>query len=175
MHIQAQSLQERQVVNERILTRISSPRGQTAVKTHVIAGTVLAFSAHTSAIACECHSTSEIHSILRGIHALPARSVISEAARFHFLVQQWHVERGATSSITEIAMCRSHLQIIGMGPQAIPMILRQMQGEGDEPDMWFVALQILTGIDPVTDQIRGDFKAMADRWLQWAADIGYAW
>ena len=50
-----------------------------------------------------------------------------------------------------------------------------MQEEGDEPDMWFVALQILTGGDPVTDEIRGDFKAMADRWLEWAASAGYAW
>jgi hypothetical protein len=102
-------------------------------------------------------------------------SVIPQAGFFQLLLDRWHVERGATSSITEMAMCRAHLRIIGMGPSVVPLILRKMQEEGDEPDMWFVALQMLTGKDPVTDEIRGDFKAMADRWLQWAADCGYVW
>jgi hypothetical protein len=105
--------------------------------------------------------------------ALP---VFSNAARFQQYIKAWHLERGATSSIPEMVMCRSHLRIIAMGAAiALPLIFAQMESENNEPDMWFAALQILTGTDPVTDEIRGDFKAMADRWLEWAADNGYAW
>jgi hypothetical protein len=100
---------------------------------------------------------------------------IATATEFRKLRENWHEERGATSSITEMAMCRAHLQIIGLGPAAIPLILRQLEREGDEPDMWFVALQMLTRADPVTDEIRGDFVAMGRRWLDWAVLNGYAW
>ena len=68
----------------------------------------------------------------------PVCTVIPETTFFKLLVEQWHVERGATSSITEMAMCRSYLRIIGMGRSAIPLILRQMNEEGDGSDMWFV-------------------------------------
>lgn len=94
---------------------------------------------------------------------------------FDDLVSQWRKERGATSSITEIVMCRSHLRIIGMGPMAIPLILREMEDEGDDPDMWFVALQMLTGADPVTDDARGNFKKMAALWFDWAHRHEYVW
>jgi hypothetical protein len=94
---------------------------------------------------------------------------------FSALYDQWRTERGTTSSITEMVMCKAYLQIIALGPRVIPIILRRMEDQGAEPDMWFVALQILTGADPVTDEIRGDFGAMARRWLDWAAANGYAW
>ncbi|MBI2292135.1 MAG: hypothetical protein HYU73_17805 [Betaproteobacteria bacterium] len=105
----------------------------------------------------------------------PIYTVVSEDAIFQELVLKWRAERGATSSITEMAMCRSYLQIIAIGPRAITLIFRQMEQEGDEPDMWFVALQMLTGADPVTEEARGDFKAMADLWLNWGRASGYAW
>src|ERR1700730_1016248 len=62
----------------------------------------------------------------------------ANAQLFDGLTDEWKTERGATSSITEMAMCRAHLEIVAMGPDVIPLILRQMQNEGDEPDMWFV-------------------------------------
>lgn len=94
---------------------------------------------------------------------------------FQALLANWREERGATSSITEMAMCSSYLRIIGLGPDVIRLIFRQMEREGDEPDMWFVALQMLTGADPVTEEARGNFKAMADLWLDWGRANGYAW
>jgi hypothetical protein len=93
---------------------------------------------------------------------------------FRQLVEEWHKERGATSSITKMAMCRSYLRIIAMGDQVIPMIIRQMENEGDEPDMWFWALQILTGSDPVPDEARGDIVEMARAWIDWGR-TRYAW
>jgi hypothetical protein len=79
------------------------------------------------------------------------------------------------SSITESAACPSYQAIIGMGPTVVPLILAQLEAEGDEPDQWFWALKAITGDDPVKDQDRGDFVAMANSWLAWARADGYAW
>jgi hypothetical protein len=90
-------------------------------------------------------------------------------AQFQALVIQWHHERGAMSSITEAALCPAYRCIIGMGMIALPMILSQLKSEGDDPDQWFWALKAITGADPVADEDRGDFVAMAQKWLEWAA------
>ena len=93
---------------------------------------------------------------------------------FRELTREWHVERGASSSITEIAMCPAYQRIIAMGEPAVLLILRQMESEGDEPDMWFWALRAITNVDPITDDIRGDVIAMSDAWLDWGRRH-YAW
>jgi hypothetical protein len=118
--------------------------------------------------------------------ANPAASVISSRKsnfiykdllpeqRFELLISQWHNERGATSSVTEMAMCPSYQAIIAAGPRVIPFILRKLEAEGDEPDMWFWALRVLTGEDPVLEEDRGDFEQMAKSWLTWAGSR-YVW
>ncbi len=106
---------------------------------------------------------------------LPSYPVISDAALFQLLVLQWHKERGATSSITQMAMCPAYQRIIGMGPKAIPLILQQLENNLADPDHWFWALQALTGQDPVPPDARGDMSAMAHAWLEWAYLAGYEW
>jgi hypothetical protein len=110
---------------------------------------------------------------------LPQAMVITRTAhdwwKFQGLRSRWHDERGATSSITEMAMCDSYLRIIGMGQKAVPLILHQMEREGSEPDQWFWALQILTEADPVPEEERGDFEAMSRTWRDWAARNWYTW
>jgi hypothetical protein len=98
-----------------------------------------------------------------------------EWTKFQSLKGRWLKERGARSSITEVAMSPSYQRIIAMGPCVVPMILREMQCEGDDPDQWFWALQALTGADPITDEIRGDYFLMSKAWLAWARKKGYAW
>ena len=99
---------------------------------------------------------------------------VDEWLRFTSLVEQWRTERGAMSSITAAAMCPAYQTILGMGPIAVPFILDTLQSEGDEPDQWFWALKAITGADPVPDDDRGDFVAMAKSWLRWGKDQGYA-
>ena len=79
----------------------------------------------------------------------------------------WLKERGATSSVSEIINCRSYQAIIAMGDKVVPLILKQLEMEGDDPDHWFYALSVITGADPITDEIRGDMKRMAEAWLIW--------
>jgi len=95
--------------------------------------------------------------------------------KFSALVSQWHLERGATSSITEIAACPAYHRIMGMGEEAIPLIIDQLKKEGDEPDQWFWALNVITGDNPVKAEDRGDFVKMAAAWISWAQRKGYAW
>jgi hypothetical protein len=97
-----------------------------------------------------------------------AEPIIDDMFEFVRLVSQWRIERGSTSSTTDIVLCPSYQSIIGMGAKAVRLILAQMQSEGDHPDHWFWALQVLTKANPVSDEDEGDFRKMAQSWFQWA-------
>jgi hypothetical protein len=125
--------------------------------------------------------------ISSGVYALvdPASSVVTYAGivsstfstpywQFQRLVDQWRRERGAESSVTKIAVCPSYQRIIAMGQTAVPMILRELENEGDEPDHWFWALSAITDADPVPCEARGDMVQMAEAWLDWGRQR-YVW
>lgn len=94
----------------------------------------------------------------------------NEESLFSFWVKQWREERGATSSLTEIATCPSYLKIIGMGEKALPLVLNQLKSEGGNPDHWYIALESITGEDPVPEEAYGDTVKIAEAWLQWAEE-----
>ncbi len=94
--------------------------------------------------------------------------------KFQDLVRQWRIQRGATSSITEMAMLPAYQKIIGMGKDAIPLIIKQLKSEGDEPDQWFWALRAITDVNPVSPENQGNSLKMAEAWLRWAAEESYA-
>lgn len=120
-------------------------------------------------------STTEQGLVLRTQR--PARIVIDPKVRewlkFKALLSQWHEERGAMSSITEISNCPAYQAIIGMGETAITFILSQLKSEGEEPDQWFWALRAITGVFP-GEECSGDYLKMAQWWLTWGAFEGYA-
>jgi hypothetical protein len=93
--------------------------------------------------------------------------IIPDWFEFQRLISAWHNERGITSSLTKIVTCPSYLRIIGMGERALPLILNQLEKEGNEPDFWFWALEAITGDNPVTPNDTGDMRAMSRAWLQW--------
>jgi hypothetical protein len=94
--------------------------------------------------------------------------------RFRILTENWRRERGIASSVTKMAMCPSYQRIIGMGGAAVPFILREMENEGDDPDHWFWALEMITGADPVPIEAYGDTVQMAQAWRSWA-EGRYVW
>lgn len=104
--------------------------------------------------------------------AIQKRQALAE--KFSSLVEAWNVQRGAMSSITAASMCPAYQAIIGMGKPAVPLILSQLQTEGDDPDQWFWALSSITGADPVSPEDRGNFPKMARSWLEWGRREGYA-
>ena len=93
-----------------------------------------------------------------------------DEGKFVSLRDKWHEERGATSSVSEMISCRSYLSIIGMGKRAIPLILKQIEREGEDPDHWFAALSAITEEDPVPEDAYGDTVKMAEAWLSWAKE-----
>ena len=92
--------------------------------------------------------------------------------RFERLIRQWRVQRGASSSIPQGVLCSAYQSIIGMGRPAVPLILRQLKSERDDPDQWFWALNAITGCQPVPEEDLGNFVNMAVHWLNWGRNNG---
>jgi hypothetical protein len=99
--------------------------------------------------------------------AARALSDVQRAMKFEHLTAQWREERGASSSVTKALMSPSYQSIIGMGEQGLPLIIGKMRSEGDDPDMWFWALERITGENPIAPEDQGDSVRMAARWLSW--------
>jgi len=92
--------------------------------------------------------------------------------KFNRLRQEWISQRAHESSTMKMAMVPAYQKIIGMGPDAVPLLLRELDSR---PDMWFWALRAITEADPVTEQLRGDVNAMARAWVEWGIERGYQW
>ncbi len=84
--------------------------------------------------------------------------------KFNNLAETWEKETEFVSSLNDIIIHPAHMQIIGMGPKAVPLILDRMQKESG---LWFWALEFITGENPVTEDIRGNIQAMRQAWLNW--------
>src|SRR5438128_1562307 len=72
--------------------------------------------------------------------------------RFQELVRQWKDAIRPSWSVRDMVNQEAYQRIIGMGPLAIPLILREMQRR---PDHWFMALHLLTGVDPAAGEETG--------------------
>lgn len=105
---------------------------------------------------CESHKEHYLNPVSRRFRDLETR--------FMNLKSQWEEETAALSSITDIAMHPAYQQIIGMGPSAIPFIIREMT---INPNHWFWALKSITGVDPVPPEKRGKVKDMTHAWIFW--------
>jgi hypothetical protein len=92
--------------------------------------------------------------------------------QFHDLVADWKRDRGPHSSSAALAEHPVYQQIILMGPEVVPLLLRELERE---PDHWFRALHSLTGANPVPAQSIRKIREMAAAWLKWGHDQGYQW
>jgi hypothetical protein len=63
----------------------------------------------------------------------------------------------------------SYMQIIGMGPEVVPLLLKDVQeGEGS----WYFALKCITNQDAETPDMYGDAEAVRHAWVQWGKRNG---
>jgi hypothetical protein len=92
--------------------------------------------------------------------------------RFATLAAEWKAERGHSSSIVKLCAHPAYQQIIGMGHKAIPLLLRELERE---PDHWFWALKVITGVNPVPRESRANIKEMAHHWVNWGREQGFRW
>lgn len=86
---------------------------------------------------------------------------------FRQLADEWHEETGDSSTIEDKIMHRTYQQIIGLGPHAVPLILKELQAK---PGHWFWALQAITRENPVLPGASLD--EAVDAWLQWGRNRG---
>ena len=98
------------------------------------------------------------------------RTTTDAQARFERLAAEWKHETAHLSSLSMIAEHRAYQEIMGMGKEAIPLILRDLK---DSPAQWFWALRSITGESPVRPEDRGDVYAMTAAWLDWGKDRQY--
>lgn len=58
----------------------------------------------------------------------------------------------------------AYQQIIGMGPEVVPLLLRDL---AETESHWFWALRVITNDNPVPPEHRGRVDRMISAWLSW--------
>lgn len=89
---------------------------------------------------------------------------------FRQLVEQWREETFGQSLAAPGVLNAAYLRIIGMGEQAIPWILDELENNGGQ---WYVALQSITGEDPIPAEDRGHRPKMRAAWREWGRRNGW--
>ncbi len=84
--------------------------------------------------------------------------------RFQRLATEWKRKSRHMSNTAQMAILPSYQRIIGMGMDAVPLILKELERE---PDQWFWALEAITEADPVPAEAKGKVTLMAQAWLEW--------
>jgi hypothetical protein len=105
------------------------------------------------------------------VYFLQPRLLLSDdqlAERFCQLAHRWEDETRFLSSVQEIAMHEAYQHIIGLGRQAIPLILTRLK---ERPALWFWALNAITGENPADNE--DTIKGAAQAWLEWGIRRGY--
>lgn len=97
-----------------------------------------------------------------------AQAVMTEP--FDSLAEEWRTATEFVSSLHEMFLHPAYQRIIGLGPAAVPLILRELR---DHPDWWFWALTHVTGVNPVSPEAAGDFDQMRSAWLKWGYERAY--
>ena len=89
---------------------------------------------------------------------------------FSRLAEEWRRDRPRGVDVTGMVMHPSYQRIIGMGEDAIPLILGELDRQ---PDHWFWALHSITGADPVPEDCQGNISEMASAWVEWGRRNGF--
>jgi hypothetical protein len=89
--------------------------------------------------------------------------------KFQSLAEQWRKDTAHLSSVTKQVMHPSYQRIIGLGPAALPILLREVARQSG---YWFWALSAIAGDDPVDPNDLGNVQRMSEAWLQWGKQRG---
>jgi hypothetical protein len=95
---------------------------------------------------------------------------VSGFGRFRRLAAEWKNKSRYLSNTAQMALLPSYQRIIGMGRDALPLILEKLQRE---PDQWFWALESITEENPVPPEAAGSVDRMAQAWIEWGRRQGF--
>lgn len=118
----------------------------------------------SAAYAMEARASDFSSDEVRGV------SVISDAARFRILADDWRQRTRHESSISRAILHPSHIKIIRMDKETVlKMIFPELRDRGGH---WYWALQHLTEVTDIGE--RGDgLEVVKAKWLQWGREHGY--
>lgn len=104
-------------------------------------------------------------SALRHFHsATTNQPVESPVEKFERLREQWVSETAFESSTSRMVANPAYQAIIGMGWDAVPLMLEELR---QAPQHWFWALKAITEVDPVPQGTHGDIAKMSECWVRW--------
>jgi hypothetical protein len=106
----------------------------------------------------------EHHGIIGG----KAVTFSDSQSKFLALAEAWDEDNLGMS--TSNYQHPAHLQIIGMGTIAIPLLLERLR-RGER--RWVYALKCVTGEQADTPEMRGDPKLVIKAWLDWGTQHGW--
>lgn len=105
--------------------------------------------------------------------AIPTSSTAETVeTRYRRLAAVWQNDTQFLSSMEEAEEHPAYQELIGMGSDVVPCLLRDLAANHTH---WFGALEAITGARPVPAADAGNVTRMADAWLRWAKDHGYQW
>lgn len=89
--------------------------------------------------------------------------------KFWELIRSWEYQTLHESSATRILCNASLNEVIQMGPEVIPLVLKAL------PENWFLAFALhkITGEWPVRDEYAGNGEKIIESWRKWANKRGY--
>jgi hypothetical protein len=90
------------------------------------------------------------------------------ASQFQASVDTWRKDTQHISSIKKMIEHPSYKRIIEMGHDVLPLLFRELNAHRDH---WLVALNAITGEDPVPP--RSTFEDAVEAWLAWGRKKGY--
>lgn len=112
---------------------------------------------------------AELHSLVSPVALSPEEKPID--AVFAELSESWRRASRRWSSVQKMANHPAYQQIIGMGADAVPLILGELLRRG--PDHWFWALAAISRENPVPESFAGKLDKMTEAWIEWGRTKGY--
>lgn len=80
--------------------------------------------------------------------------------RFRRLATIWHRETAYLSSMTEASSHPAYQEIIRLGPEVVPLLLRDLEAHHNH---WFAALRAITGAEPIPPSAAETFPRWCKR------------
>jgi hypothetical protein len=89
---------------------------------------------------------------------------------FRDALARWQREAELSSLLAEKRTHPAYRQILGLGEEMIPLILKEIE---IRPSFIFMALNDITGEDPIPNEHRGRLSLMVADWLAWGTEHGF--
>lgn len=136
-----------------------------ATATHA-SGLAVPFENTVIATSATCQILEQVDSTSRSSEGIPVSSRLE--AEFRGLVSSWERETGMLSMMHRKAMHPAYQRVIGMGKDALPLILAELK-KGKVGWLW--ALCAITGEDAATPS--HNIRQAVAAWLEWGVRNGY--